>query len=35
VQGRIVGPLAPAEREQLLALLDKLVRFHAGRETSA
>jgi DNA-binding MarR family transcriptional regulator len=35
VQSRIVGPLAPAEREQLLALLDKLVRFHAGRETSA
>jgi DNA-binding MarR family transcriptional regulator len=28
VQGRIVGPLAPAEREQLLALLDKLVTAH-------
>lgn len=28
VQGRIVGPLAPAEREQLIWLLDKLVSAH-------
>lgn len=27
-QGRIVGPLAPAEREQLIALLHKLVVGH-------
>lgn len=27
-QGRIVGPLAPAEREQLIALLHKLVIGH-------
>jgi DNA-binding MarR family transcriptional regulator len=28
VQRRILGPLEPAEREQLVALLDKLVRGH-------
>ncbi len=31
VQGRIVAPLDAAEREQLLALLDKLVTAHGPR----
>jgi DNA-binding MarR family transcriptional regulator len=30
-QRRILGPLRPAEQEQLIVLLDKLVRGHDGR----